>query len=187
GLKPVAVVDDSPDAPRSVLGVPVMCGFDLAARVPESYKFGYAVVAMPDAASPRFAANIDQYGLHFSRVLMIPNFDNFCSLWVDTRSLGGMLGLEVCHQALLPQRQWPKRILDLVLMAAAAPFVLPLIGVIALWIRLNSRGPVFYSQTRVGQDGKEFRVWKFRSMVENADQILRECLESDPTLREEWE
>ena len=142
---------------------------------------------MPDASSPRFVEDIDQYGLHFSRVLMIPNFNNFCSLWVDTKSVGGMLGLEVCHQALLPQRQWPKRILDLVLTLAAAPFVLPIIGAIALWIRLDSRGPVFYSQTRVGQDGREFRVWKFRSMVENADKILRESLAHDPSLREEWE
>ena len=187
GLKPVAVVDDSPNAPRAVLGVPVMCGFELAARVPESYKFGYAVVAMPDASSPRFVGDIDQYGLHFSRVLMIPNFANFCSLWVDTKSVGGMLGLEVCHQALLPQRQWPKRILDLLLTLAAAPFFLPLIGAIALWIRLDSWGPVFYSQTRVGRDGREFRVWKFRSMVESADKILRESLARDPNLREEWE
>jgi Undecaprenyl-phosphate galactose phosphotransferase WbaP len=187
GLKPVAIVDDSPDAPGAVLGVPVMAGFDLAAAVPESHKFGYAVVAMPDPSSARIAADIDRYGLHFSRVLMIPNFANFCSLWVDTKSVGGMLGLEVCHQTLLPERQWPKRILDLVLTIAAAPLLLPVIGLIVLWIKLDSRGPALYSQARIGRGGVEFRVWKFRSMVQNAEGILQDFLEKHPILCEEWE
>lgn len=62
-----------------------------------------------------------------------------------------------------------KRLIDLVgsflgLVVLALPFVL-----IAMAIKLDSRGPVFFRQERVGRDGKPFRIWKFRSMVDGAE------------------
>jgi exopolysaccharide biosynthesis WecB/TagA/CpsF family protein len=64
-----------------------------------------------------------------------------------------------------------KRVFD-VAVAANALLVLglPLLAVAAL-IKLDSRGPILYSQTRVGRNGKQFRMWKFRSMHVNADQM----------------
>lgn len=47
-------------------------------------------------------------------------------------------------------------------------------------------GPAFYFQNRIGKNGKAFKCWKFRSMVTNADQILKEILEKDPVAREEY-
>jgi Undecaprenyl-phosphate galactose phosphotransferase WbaP len=195
GLKPVAVVDDATDAagddmfdaPRSIYGVPVMTGRELALAVPEGFQFSYAVVAMPGGPSSPFLAMLEGYGLRFSRMLMIPDLSNFCSMWVSPKSVGGMLGLEVCQQAFVPGRQWPKRVLDLCLTVIGGALLLPLIALIAVWVKLNSRGPAFYSQARIGRDGKTFRAWKFRSMVSNADQVLERCLDRNPNLREEWE
>jgi lipopolysaccharide/colanic/teichoic acid biosynthesis glycosyltransferase len=62
-----------------------------------------------------------------------------------------------------------KRILDITFTLLIAPFVL-LVGIfVALCIKLDSRGPVFYRQKRIGQDGKEFVMLKFRSMYINSD------------------
>lgn len=55
------------------------------------------------------------------------------------------------------------------LAAALTPLVLPLIGLLALLVRLTSRGPGFYGQVRVGKGGKHFRVWKLRTMREDAE------------------
>ncbi len=180
GLKPVAVVDDEPQHTGFVRGVPVLRAFELAAMDPESYENAYAVVAMPGVPSSRFLAMIEKYGLRFSRILMIPNLSNFCSLWVSPKNVGGTLGLEVCQQAFLRERQWPKRVLDLTLTFVGAIFILPLLAILALWIRMDSPGPVFYAQQRIGQDGKDFQAWKFRSMVHDADESLQRCLEADP-------
>ena len=187
GLNPVAVVDDDPEQPGFIRGVPVMRGSELAAMVPQSSEFAYAVVAMPGVPSSRFLASIESYGLRFSRILMIPNISNFCSLWVNPKSVGGMLGLEVCQQAFVRERQWPKRVLDLTLTLLGAVLVLPLIALLALWIKVDSPGPIFYAQQRIGQDGKQFQAWKFRSMVRNADAILQRYLDQNPALRDEWE
>jgi lipopolysaccharide/colanic/teichoic acid biosynthesis glycosyltransferase len=53
-------------------------------------------------------------------------------------------------------------------------------------IKLDSAGPVFYRQARIGRQGRKFYVYKFRTMVQNADQILQEYLESSPELKAEW-
>lgn len=62
-----------------------------------------------------------------------------------------------------------KRGFDIVVSAAMLLVLLPVFGVIALSIKLDSPGPVFYRQVRVTQYGREFRIFKFRSMVSDAD------------------
>jgi Undecaprenyl-phosphate galactose phosphotransferase WbaP len=187
GLKPVAIVDEEGDAPPFYSGVPVMSSVELDASVSESCKFSYAVVAMPGEPSSGFLSLIERHRLHFSHILMIPHAMDFASLGVNPKSVGEMLGLEVCQQALIPQRQWTKRLLDLTLTIVGGLCILPLIALIALWIKADSPGPVFYGHQRIGQGGIEFRAWKFRSMAPNADQVLHRYLEEHPHLREEWE
>jgi lipopolysaccharide/colanic/teichoic acid biosynthesis glycosyltransferase len=64
-----------------------------------------------------------------------------------------------------------KRLLDLAVAGGATLLLLPSIGLIALLIKREDDGPVLYNGTRVGKDGKLFKMHKFRTMVPNADQI----------------
>lgn len=61
-----------------------------------------------------------------------------------------------------------KRIFDLVFASAGLIVLAPVFAAIALWIKLDSPGPVFFRQVRVGQHGKPFRIHKFRTMYHNA-------------------
>jgi exopolysaccharide biosynthesis polyprenyl glycosylphosphotransferase len=63
-----------------------------------------------------------------------------------------------------------KRVLDIVVSATALLLLSPILAIVALFIRLDSKGPILFSQTRVGKRGKEFRFWKFRSMCVDAEQ-----------------
>ncbi|MDD8044295.1 MAG: sugar transferase [Verrucomicrobiota bacterium] len=71
---------------------------------------------------------------------------------------------------------WIKRVLDIVVAAAAALLLLPLFGIVALAIKLTDGGPVLFWQKRVGKWGKEFNFPKFRSMVVNAEALKAELL-----------
>ena len=51
----------------------------------------------------------------------------------------------------------------------------------------GDRGPIFYTHNRIGKNGKHFNMYKFRSMCVDSDQKLKEMLENDPKIREEWE
>ena len=66
-----------------------------------------------------------------------------------------------------------KRAIDLFLALIALIVLLPLIGIIALIIKLDSKGPVFFKHTRIGKDGKIIKIYKFRTMVTNAEELIK--------------
>ena len=78
------------------------------------------------------------------------------------------------------------RVLDITLILLAAPYIILAFLVLAILIKLDSPGPVFYRQTRIGQFGRKFGVYKFRTMVQNADRVLQEYLDKSPSLKAEW-
>jgi len=80
-----------------------------------------------------------------------------------------------------------KRALDLVVLTVSAPFWLFLIAAAALAIWIADRKSPFYSQLRVGRDGKTFRLWKLRTMVVDADARLEAHLAANPAARAEWD
>jgi lipopolysaccharide/colanic/teichoic acid biosynthesis glycosyltransferase len=62
-----------------------------------------------------------------------------------------------------------KRAMDLVLCVAALPILLPVLGLVALAVRLDSPGPIVFRQQRTGRDGQRFWMYKFRTMVRDAE------------------
>jgi len=187
GLKPIALLDDDPAKQgREVEGVPVVGGLERAA---EFARMGvqHAIVAMPGVARDRLLKLLEQHGANFPHLILIPDLFGLASLWVSSRDLGGVLGLEVRQRLLLPGPRIIKRIIDVGLIIL---FALPiaLLGVLlSLLIRLDSPGSAFYGHPRIGLAAQRFRAWKFRSMVQDADRLLHEYLQQHPELREEWE
>jgi lipopolysaccharide/colanic/teichoic acid biosynthesis glycosyltransferase len=79
-----------------------------------------------------------------------------------------------------------KRALDIALVLLAAGPVLVVLIVLGLLIALDGKSPL-YSQMRIGRGGREFRMWKLRSMVHNADALLETYLARNPVARLEWD
>ena len=77
-----------------------------------------------------------------------------------------------------------KRIIDFLVCLLGSIVLSPFFIVLAILIKLDSRGPVFFKQDRVGKDGRIFKIWKYRTMVENADRIetKHELSEDDPRI-----
>ena len=93
---------------------------------------------------------------------------------------------EVAARAGLSYRDHVKRALDILLVLAAAPLVVPVVLLLAALATLDG-GPAFYSQDRLGLGGRRFRMWKLRSMVTDADAALAAHLAADPAARIEWD
>lgn len=80
-----------------------------------------------------------------------------------------------------------KRIFDILFSLCALLLLSPLLLIIALVVKLTSRGPLFYGHERIGRGGRKFSCYKFRTMHPDADQRLNDLLANDPELRAEWE
>lgn len=70
-----------------------------------------------------------------------------------------------------------KRLLDFPVALILLVLISPLWLVIVLWIRSDSEGPAIFTQTRVGLGGRSYKIYKFRTMVQNADALIKEKLE----------
>jgi exopolysaccharide biosynthesis polyprenyl glycosylphosphotransferase len=83
----------------------------------------------------------------------------------------GMTLISLRESVLSPAQRILKRLFDIAFASLFIAFTLPLWALIALAIRLDSPGPIFYTQLRAGEHGRRFPILKFRTMVQNADQL----------------
>ena len=79
-----------------------------------------------------------------------------------------------------------KRLIDVIAILATLPVVLPFMALVAVAIAFDGASP-FFRQERIGKDGRRFTIWKFRTMVPDAEALLNRYLESNDLARIEWE
>jgi exopolysaccharide biosynthesis polyprenyl glycosylphosphotransferase len=111
------------------------------------------------------------------RVTVLPRMLEVIGSSVVFDDLGGQLLLGVRGFGLSPSSRLLKRTFDVVVGSAILVVLAPLLLLIALAIRLTSAGPVLFRQTRVGRNGREFQMLKFRTMVHGADERKQELLD----------
>ncbi|MGB7442805.1 MAG: sugar transferase [Coleofasciculaceae cyanobacterium] len=92
----------------------------------------------------------------------------------ELKMIGGLPSLTSSPPLITGTDFWVKRCFDFCSSALILTLASPLYLFIALLIRLDSPGPIFYKQTRVGLHNQQFKVWKFRTMVVNADKLQKE-------------
>jgi lipopolysaccharide/colanic/teichoic acid biosynthesis glycosyltransferase len=170
-----------------VEGVPLVGDLSLAPILAKRLRIAYAIVAMPGVDSEKLLRLTERSGGAFSHLLIIPDLFGFSSIGVPAKDVGGVLGIEVRQQLLLPGPRFAKRVIDVILTLFGGVFILPVLALLALIIKIDSRGPVLYWQTRLGRDGRHFRAAKFRSMHGDGEARLRAVLDNDPKLKEEYE
>jgi exopolysaccharide biosynthesis polyprenyl glycosylphosphotransferase len=115
------------------------------------------------------------------RVSVLPRVLEVVGSSVEFDDLHGVTVMGVRRFELTRSSAAVKRAFDVIGASAALVAVAPLMALIALAIKLDSRGPVFFRQLRVGQDGERFRMFKFRTMIAEADELkdsLRELNEA---------
>jgi lipopolysaccharide/colanic/teichoic acid biosynthesis glycosyltransferase len=92
----------------------------------------------------------------------------------------GDLGVVPLGRLMPPRpRMWSKRLFDILLAGSMLVLLAPVLVMVSLAIWMYDRGPVFYRQWRVGLDGRQFRIWKFRSMVPGADSLTDKLVDAN--------
>jgi exopolysaccharide biosynthesis polyprenyl glycosylphosphotransferase len=115
------------------------------------------------------------------RVSVLPRMFEVVGAAVEFDDVDGLTMLGVRRFGLVRSSRLLKRAFDIAAASVGLLLIAPVMAGIALAIRLDSKGPVFYRQPRVGRDGRHFRIFKYRSMVVEADDLkerLRELNEA---------
>jgi exopolysaccharide biosynthesis polyprenyl glycosylphosphotransferase len=137
------------------------------------------VVALPRAAHERLNWAVSVLHDLPVQVWVIPDYFSLALHQASVEEFAGIPMLDLRAPALSEVQRLVKRAFDLVVCFFSLPLSLPLIGGIALAVKLDSPGPAFYRARRMGENGRTFGMLKFRSMVCNADQLLAQVARRD--------
>lgn len=183
GLSPVAFLDNRAETWNTVVeGVPVIGPLGLAPDF-ES-RVGAAILSLSDLDQEDVAELLRD--LSFPRLIVVPDLAGIAGLWVSARDIGGRLGLEIKKNLLLRRNQVIKVTMDRLIALPLFVLSVPVIAAAAIWIKVVSRGPVFFRQLREGFEGQKIGVWKLRTMHDGADRVLSDWLEEHPEDQLAW-
>lgn len=187
--KIVGFVDDNPKS--SVLANKYEClgKFSDAEAVIKKYNIPNVLVCAPGLESRKLVTLINKLQILVEKVTFVPELFGIPAANIQARGLMNeqTLILEVKNNLAQRRNRLFKRIFDITATVVGGILILPVALIVAVLIYLDSPGPIVFGHKRVGQGGKEFPCYKFRSMVPNAQEALEIYLKENPEAREEWE
>ena len=98
---------------------------------------------------------------------------------VDLYTLAGVPIVEVKHTSLDGWGKILKRVFDIIISFVLLIILFPIFLMLALIIKIDSAGPVFYGSKRIGGQGKQIMIWKFRSMIKNAEKMKQSLMDKN--------
>jgi len=157
--------------PDEIAGVPVLGGLDdVISAVRASDADTVAVLACPELKPLQLRQLAWELEKTDTDLCLAPALLDVAGPRTSVRAVAGLPLLYVDHPDLSGLRQVIKGLFDKVAAASALLLLAPLMLTIALMIRLEDGGPALFSQVRVGKNGRLFRLYKFRTMVPEAEQ-----------------
>jgi len=173
GLSVVAACLADATEPHDVAAVPVAGGLaDIPAAVGRFGADTVAVLACPEMDGARLRGLAWELEKTGTDLCVAAALLDVAGPRTTIRPVAGLPLLHLDHPELAGGKQIVKSVFDKVAAASALILLAPLFAGIALTIWLADRGPVFFRQTRVGKDGAAFRLYKFRTMVVDAERWM---------------
>ena len=188
GYNIAGFVDDFSDR-KEICGMKVRARLDQIGRYIKSSGIHDIMVAKPELEKDALMKLINNIQHKAENTLYIPDFKGLAVSGTELRHFfrEQTMIIEIKNNLAQPLIYVTKRTIDyvagvLIMAGLSAPM-----AIIALMIKLSSKGPALYTQKRVGKNGMVFRCYKFRTMYPDAKERLKVILEKNPAARAEWE
>jgi len=151
------------------LGAPVLGRAGDLSPIIEEHQIDEVIIALPEATHQEILMLISECERGKVIIRVFPDVFQIMASQVSIGDLGGLPLLTVRDIALSGWKRTAKRLMDIVGAACGLVLLSPLLMLMAVLIKLDSRGPVFYVQERMGLDARPFQILKFRSMRQDAE------------------
>jgi exopolysaccharide biosynthesis polyprenyl glycosylphosphotransferase len=178
GYRPIGYVDDNPERGTQPMGrINGLGGLDKLPKLIAERAADTVIIALPWSARDKIMQIVAECERHGVASRVVPDVLQLNLSQVQFEFLDGipLLGLKA-ETRIDRSKTLIKRALDLSLVLLSLPVVIPIVTVIAIAVKLDSPGPILFGHKRVGKDGREFRMWKFRSMVDGADKMRNQLV-----------
>jgi exopolysaccharide biosynthesis polyprenyl glycosylphosphotransferase len=163
GLSLVGFVDDN--AERDTLGYPHFGTLKQTIRIVQEQRINEVIFALPRDAHLKLADLVFALQGLKVNVRVVPDFFDLVFVRSAVEEFGGMPLVTLREPVLDPFQRFTKRMFDLIVSSISFVLAMPFMALIALVIKLDSPGPAIFKQQRVGEHGKLFDMYKFRTMI----------------------
>ncbi|MCL2411895.1 MAG: undecaprenyl-phosphate galactose phosphotransferase WbaP [Treponema sp.] len=187
GYVPVLILDNKTEGEDQYKDIPIIHDLNAGPEIVKRYNIKMAIVAKPGLKARKLKQLLNTSVYAFRYNVIIPNFFNISSIWMSVRDFSGVLGIDTSNKLNFNWNLGVKRFMDICVVTIGGLLFLPFLLIIIFLIKISSRGPIFYKQKRLGKNGKHFWAYKFRTMAIDADEKLKKLLETNPSLKAEWE
>jgi len=175
GYQVIGFVDDNPEKGNSDIGRFQGLGpVNNLPRLIEDEHIDEVIITLPWMYHRKIMGIVRACERRNVNAHIVPDLFQMSLSRVDVDDLGGIPLVGVREVGFGQRVRTIKRLMDIAGAALGMTLGSPLLALIAIAIRLDSRGPIIFRQTRVGADGKRFKILKFRSMYQGAEQELEE-------------
>ena len=181
GYYPVGYVDDDPDRGSVDLGrVKGLGNLDNLRSTIRKYHVDLVVITLPWSYHDRILSIVRVARKAGVEIRAVPDVFQLNTRQVHVENLDGipLLGINGGKPSISGADRLIKRTIDLALVILSAPVWVTIVICTAVAIRLESPGPIFYTQRRVGENGREFNMIKFRSMIPEADKYRDQLVQA---------
>ena len=176
-LELVGFIDDKHDG--SGTDAPILGSFDEIRRVAEKKRVDEVIIALPYHAYERLnRITADLLRLPV-QVRIIPDYLHLALYRISIEDFGGLPLINLRATAFSSYQHLTKRAFDLIVGTIMTLFTLPLMIITAIAIKLDSPGSIIFKQQRVGENGRLFSMYKFRSMVADAEDRRQGVIQND--------
>jgi exopolysaccharide biosynthesis polyprenyl glycosylphosphotransferase len=177
-IRIVGFLDDDPHPLDDALDdLPVLAGEEELLSVIRRYKISRVVLAF-SKRSPQYVLEvIRSAGLEDVHISIVPRYFELVAGNAGMGDVEGIPVLELPAPGLSRLAAFTKRAMDLALTVPGLILLAPVFGIVAAAIKIDSRGPVFFRQLRMGRDHKTFSIYKFRTMVDGAESMRDNLLD----------
>ncbi|HEY5504784.1 MAG TPA: sugar transferase, partial [Sedimentisphaerales bacterium] len=169
GLVLVGFLDD--ELTKRVVTPKILGSLKQVRQVINQHSVDDVVLALPSRAYQRVNSLVAELHDMPVKVWVIPDYFSLVLLQSSMEEFASLPMLDLRAPALNEYQRTVKRAFDLAFTLVSLPLIFPLLGLVALAIRFNSPGPVLFRQKRAGENGRLFEMFKFRTMVQNADEL----------------
>jgi exopolysaccharide biosynthesis polyprenyl glycosylphosphotransferase len=146
--------------------------YDAVVNLVEEHNIDHVVIALPPEEHQLVGKLVGELFDKPVRVWVVPDYLSLALHKAGVEEYAGVTMLDLRAPAINDYQRMVKRGFDLVVSALLLPFVLPVIGILALFILALDGRPIFYVAERAGENGKSFRMIKFRTMVTGAEKLI---------------
>jgi Undecaprenyl-phosphate glucose phosphotransferase len=169
GLVVEGFLDDECAESEVLPGIPLLGKNDDLPRVLAERVIDQVFIALPRHADHALERILESLSDQVVDIRIVPDFSQFVALNASAEEFEGMPIISLTERPLQGWKRISKRGFDIVFSAAAFILLLPIMALVALAVKATSPGCILYVQERIGYDGRKFRMYKFRSMREDAE------------------